>query len=219
MNFKSIITKKTDAKITIYVVLYFMILIFCLVILKEYREHILYNTKIDLEDSLAVSVLSSVLIDDEIVEDSFNELLTLGLTEEEAYKNATLFVEPYSAYDNMQEYLKLNLGLSESWEYVENPYVDTITLENYIVYNVITVVENGTFRKDIEVYEFANGSLSSHDYFTNGVADGSVISPNGTTIKNTCCYARIGFILQGLFDAEYYKYRDKLVGAGVLNKE
>ncbi|MDR0949432.1 MAG: hypothetical protein LBM69_07970 [Lachnospiraceae bacterium] len=175
---------RSEGQVTTVTGLFFLLLL-VIVMATQIRLAAFRGAGIFAEDALAASVLASALID----------------IEEYGKTHMLRIASPQNSYTLFMELLPKNLNLNHNWESKNQQIVKgKIEVWEYIVYNVdgkrVMVSEFGKSEK--ETYEDARGV-------------GSVQTPNGIQIESTSIYSRIGFWVTGLFETEFYAFKEVCV--------
>lgn len=138
-----------------------------------------------IEDALAASNLASAVIDIE----------AYGVKHHLVVKN------PEDCFAIYQRALKENLALDAFWICQNSSMIrGKVSIYEYSIYEV-----RGS---DIVQYSFAPSGVMRRREYPGGV--GTVTSPDGTVIKSTSVYSKIGFPIQSL-EQELYCYKEKCV--------
>lgn len=209
--------KKDSAEIHIipfvFLVLCISVMLMCAIIM----NNMIHYTRNQIEDAVAVSNMATLVIDKNIYYNSIAEL-SLNFTEDEVYEEAELHINPDIAFITIKECLKTNLDLSDDWKMIKSDMVDTISLDEMIVYNVKPYIDvNGDIKHRICINKYNQYGAVSVD--TIDEADGGdILTPNGKYIMEnghvtaeSCNYVRLKFEIKTLFNDYTEQTHDSVV--------
>lgn len=163
---------------TIFMTLFFVVVIAAGVQLRTYVALQTYT-----EDALAESNLASATVD--LREYGMTHHLVVGDTDR--------------AYQMYLEALKVNMGLTDSFEDSDGLITGSVDVAEYIVYNV-----RGT---DVDVAAYGDNPYT----VTIPGGLGTVTAPNGAVVESTSIYSRVTYQVSGYFGITVFANKDKLV--------
>ncbi|MDR2043212.1 MAG: hypothetical protein LBQ15_02380 [Clostridium sp.] len=152
------------------------------------------------EDALAASCLASAVIDIREYGGSGNLVIK----------------DPEAAYALYRQALQANLDLDASWRCRSRAAISgEVEALAYAVYNVWehgpldgAGDPGGPGPGDVEVFSFDSRGMCSRLLVRGGL--GSVSAPDGTVVRATSVYGRIGFPVEGAFGVSLYARREQL---------
>ena len=162
----------------------FMILFLGVLLCAQLQTEVYRMSSVYLEDSLAAFNLASAIIG----------------VEEYGISHKLIIKDFEEAYGQYLMALQGNLNLNEQWEAVNKALItDQVTVENYIVYNVVEDV--------VQVY----GIDESGNMWEEISVLGQVTAPNGQVIESTSVYSEISYHTKGMLGMEILAQKGKLV--------
>lgn len=79
------------------------------------------------------------------------------------------------------------------------------------VYNV-TGASDGGLHRDVEEYVYNTSGRVAHNIYRNAAADGSVTTPTGKVVTDTCVYARVDYTIRIYKNEKMNAYLDLTCG-------
>lgn len=183
--------RKENGSVNSIAFLLVMIFAVMLIFIVSIKFQIVYAAKHDILNALESSSYGALINEKEITYESIYDLADNGY---EAVRYASLAADADKAYNTFKSALENNLcGISG---YNAGNVIDDMKISEFIVYNVTASTDSGIMHRDVNEYRYNSTGLVSHRTYRGAADDGSIVTPTGKTVTETCVYSRVDYTVR-----------------------
>lgn len=197
------ILKKEEGSANSIAFMLVMIFAVMLIAVVTVKVQMVYAAKKDVLNALEASEYGALLNEKDMTYKSIFDLADNGY---EAIRYASLAVDPDKAYNSFSSAVSNNInGVSG------NVTIGDMQVTEFRVYNV-TGASDGGLHRDVEEYVYNTSGRVAHNIYRNAAADGSVTTPTGKVVTDTCVYARVDYTIRIYKNEKMNAYLDLTCG-------